>query len=133
MIERYGKQANKTETIYLGVDETFLYRTAVGPVDVRESLRIASGRPVVSYICRISPEKRPFLMLEIAKATRKRVPDISFIVVGDGPQIEEFRNMIKKISSRRRYILPDGRMIYGRLCGQRLKPYMLITGRTFPG
>ena len=46
------------------------------------------------FICRIHPQKRPFLMLHIVEELKKNIEDIAVIVVGDGPQLEELQNEV---------------------------------------
>ena len=57
---------------------------------------ISENRPVVLYLCRMAPEKRPFLMLEIAKEVKKNIADVCFLAVGDGPQLEEMKKKAAK-------------------------------------
>ena len=63
---------------------------------VRKELNIAEDRPIVLFPCRIHPQKRPFLMVEIAKQIRQCIPNIAFVVVGDGPQFEELKIAIER-------------------------------------
>ncbi|TWH59722.1 glycosyltransferase involved in cell wall biosynthesis [Desulfitobacterium sp. LBE] len=95
MIERYGKDRSKTQVIYTGVDETELDPDKVDCSGIKKQWGIEEKRPVVLYLCRIAPEKRPFLMLEVAKEVKKRNKDICFLVVGSGPQSEELQQKVK--------------------------------------
>ncbi len=95
MVERYGKNKSKTQVIYTGVDETEFDSEKIDCSGIKEQLGIEKSRPVVLYLCRIAPEKRPFLMLEVAKEVKKRIEDICFLVVGGGPQKEELRRKVK--------------------------------------
>ena len=87
LVEKYGKPREKTQVIYTGVDERDFVPEQIDGQTVREQHGLGD-RPTVLYLCRIAPEKRPFLMLEIAKETRKRIPEVCFLVVGGGPQLE---------------------------------------------
>lgn len=51
---------------------------------------------MILFPCRIHPQKRPFLMLEIAKALKTKLPGVAFAVVGDGPQLEELRLAVQR-------------------------------------
>ncbi|MFQ9127404.1 MAG: glycosyltransferase [Butyricicoccaceae bacterium] len=51
---------------------------------------------MILFPCRIHPQKRPFLMVEIAKQIKQSIPNIAFVVVGDGPQFEELKIAIKR-------------------------------------
>lgn len=63
---------------------------------VREQLQIAETRPIILFPCRMHPQKRPFLMLEIAQQVRKEISNIAFVAVGDGPQLEELQKVCKE-------------------------------------
>src|SRR5699024_7303822 len=63
-------------------DETYFDPSAAP--ELPEALR-GDARPVILYPCRLAPEKRPYLMLEIAR----RLPEYRFAVVGDGPLADE--------------------------------------------
>ena len=95
MVERYGKDRSKTQVIYTGVDETDFDPEKINCSGIKQQLGIEEHRPVMLYLCRIAAEKRPFLMLEVAKEVKKHIKDICFLVVGGGPQIEELRRKVK--------------------------------------
>jgi glycosyltransferase involved in cell wall biosynthesis len=95
MAEKYGKNPGKMQVIYTGVDETYFNPETVDSGGIREQFGIAEGRPIVLFLCRIAPEKRPFLMLEIANEVKKRIKTVCFLVVGDGPQREELQKKVE--------------------------------------
>jgi glycosyltransferase involved in cell wall biosynthesis len=94
MINSYGKKQEKIETIYTGVDENYFCRKNISCDEVKEKLCIDKDRPVILFLCRISPEKRPFLMLEIADELRNKIPDICFLVVGNGPLLDDLKRAV---------------------------------------
>ena len=96
MIRDFGRKPESIETLYIGVDEGVYAADAVEAGIVRAELGIGQERPIVLFPCRVHPQKRPFLMVEIAKALRQEVPEIAFVVVGDGPQLEELRITLKR-------------------------------------
>jgi glycosyltransferase involved in cell wall biosynthesis len=53
--------------------------------EYRERLGIPRDAFVVGVIMRISEEKRPLLWMQIAERLARRMPDVHFLVVGDGP------------------------------------------------
>lgn len=96
MIWEFGRRPEDVETVYIGVD-TQSYDPATMPKGMaRTRLGIDPDRPVVLFPCRIAEQKRPFLMLEIARQTRKSIPNVVFCVVGDGPQEAELLNRIRR-------------------------------------
>ena len=52
---------------------------------LHEKLNLDKQRPIVLFPCRIHEQKRPFMLLDIAEGVIKNVPDVAFVVVGDGP------------------------------------------------
>jgi glycosyltransferase involved in cell wall biosynthesis len=96
IINSYSKNPEKCETIYTGVDENYFDRNKVFDFSVREHFRISDTRPVILYLCRINLEKRPFLMLEVADKLRLKIPDVCFLVVGEGLLLEELKAAIIK-------------------------------------
>ena len=97
MVEHFGRTPDSVETVYIGVDEKKFDRNEVEAGILYQELNISSDRPVVLFICRLHPQKRPFLMLEIAKKVAARNPDVAFAVVGDGPQEAELREKAKSL------------------------------------
>ena len=92
LIEKFGRAPESVETVYIGVDERYFCRDGVQSGQLYQELGLAENRPIVLFICRLHPQKRPFLMLEIAKKVAQKVPEVAFAVVGDGPQEKELRN-----------------------------------------
>ncbi len=90
-IAKKEKTADKIKAIYIGVDEKeFDIKNADGKA-LKTKLNIDEGRPVVLFLARISHEKRPLLMVEIALETKKKIPNVAFIVVGDGECLEDVK------------------------------------------
>ncbi len=91
MISDFGRKPETVETLYIGVDHKWYDPETVPEGRAREALGIAAERPMVLFPCRIHPVKRPFLMLAIAAELKKKIPEIAFAVVGDGPLLEELK------------------------------------------
>ena len=96
LIRDFDRKPESVETLYIGVDQEQYDASKVESGLARKELGIGEDRPIVLFPCRIHPQKRPFLMLEIAKEVRKRLPDIAFVVVGDGPQLEELKIAVQR-------------------------------------
>lgn len=96
LIEDFGRNPESVETLYIGVDQDKFCENNVEQGLARKELGIDDSRPMLLFPCRISPQKRPFLMLEIAKAVRKQIPDVAIAVVGDGPQMEELKAAVER-------------------------------------
>ena len=94
LTDDFGRDKEMVETLYIGVDEDKFCADNVEYGKAKAVLGIAPDRPMVLFPCRIHPQKRPFLLLEIAKAVKDVIPGIAFAVVGDGPQFEEMKTAI---------------------------------------
>lgn len=93
LIKDFGRQPDSVQTVYIGVDEKQFDPATVDAKAAFAALpALSDARPVILFPCRICPQKRPFLMLEIAR----RLPEYQFVVVGDGPQLEELTRAVKK-------------------------------------
>ena len=96
LINDFNRQPDSVETLYIGVDAEKYDANKVESGVVREQLKIAETRPIILFPCRMHPQKRPFLMLEIAQQVRKEISNIAFVAVGDGPQLEELQKVCKE-------------------------------------
>ena len=94
MINHFGVQANKVETIYIGVDESEFNPDSVEGGWLYDRLGIGREHPIVLFPCRIADQKRPLMMVEIAKGVVEKRPDIIFAVVGDGPLEKQMKQRI---------------------------------------
>lgn len=95
MINDFGRTPESVETVYIGVDKDKFDANKVEAGLAKKMMEIEMSRPVILFPCRIHPQKRPFLMLEIARETKKNIENIAFVVVGDGPQLEELKIKVK--------------------------------------
>ncbi len=96
LLRDFGRSAQSVETLYIGVDHEKFDPDKVLPGAAKARLGIGEDRPMILFPCRLHPQKRPFLMLEIAKELRKTLPEAAFAVVGDGPQLEELRAKVNR-------------------------------------
>lgn len=53
--------------------------------EYRDRMGIPSDATVVGAIMRLSEEKRPMLWMQVAERLARRMPDVHFLIVGDGP------------------------------------------------
>lgn len=97
MIGHFGRTPESVETVHIGVEEAYFDRSKVEAGTLYRELGISDTRPVVLFVCRLHPQKRPFLMLEIAKKVAFQLPAAVFAVVGDGPQEAELRQKAKSM------------------------------------
>jgi len=91
MIRHFKCVPETVETLHIGTDPEMYDPDKVDTGYARKKINIDESRPVILFPCRLAPQKRPFLMLEIAKSLRDKIPDAAFIVVGDGPMLKELK------------------------------------------
>lgn len=96
LIDRFSRTEQTVETLYAGVDRERFFCDTVPYGKIREKYHIQDDCKIILFPCRIHPQKRPFLMLEIAKDVIRQNPDVCFFVAGDGPQLPELRDRIRK-------------------------------------
>lgn len=96
MIDTFNRKPEDVKTLYIGVDKDKFDVTKVAEGEsIKRDLGIEISRPTILFPCRIHPQKRPFLMVEIARKVKKTINDVAFIVVGDGPQFQELQIKVK--------------------------------------
>lgn len=91
LINNFGRSPESVECLYIGVDDKQFHPQAGKPQYLHQMLHLPEERPIVLFPCRIHPQKRPFMLLDIAKEVQAQYPEAAFVVVGDGPQLEEMK------------------------------------------
>ena len=98
LVKHFGCEKENVETCYIGVDEKKFDPKKYDKKEILEKLKIkADEKYVISYICRISEQKRPYLMLEIVRKLKEKRNDFVFVVAGDGPMLNEITNKSKSL------------------------------------
>ena len=96
-INHFGRNEKEVETIYIGVDDKKFNPELLDKEKILKEYKInPNGKFIISYICRIAEQKRPYLFIEIVKELRKRREDFLIVIAGDGPYLQEVKNRVKK-------------------------------------
>lgn len=74
--------------------------------DLRRSLGLPDGVPVVGGVFRLWPEKNPLLWVETAAELARRNDKIVFLLVGSGPMLEEVMSLARKHGILHKLYLP---------------------------
>ena len=100
LIEHFGKKAEETETVYIGVDEKKFNPEKYNKQEILRELNIsnAEGKYILNYICRIAEQKRPHLLIKIIQKLKTQRNDFIVIVAGDGPMLKEIQNESAKLN-----------------------------------
>jgi len=98
LINHFGRNPKEVETCYIGVDEKKYDPVLFNKEEILEKLKInADGKFILSFICRITEQKRPYLLLEIIKKIKEQRNDFILIIAGDGSMLEEIKNKAKNL------------------------------------
>ena len=97
LINHFGRKKEDVQTVYIGVDEKLYNPDRYSKKEILEKLNInKENKFIISYICRISEQKRPFLLLEIIKKLKIKRNDFIVIVAGDGPLLDKMKKRATK-------------------------------------
>lgn len=90
--EHFGRNSEEIETVYIGVDEEKFNPSKFNKNELLEKYGLQNEkRYILSYICRISEQKRPILLLEIVKKLKEKRNDFLVLVVGNGILLEKMK------------------------------------------
>ena len=99
LINHFKRNPKDVGTIYIGVDEEIYNYKLFNKNQILDKLKIdTEGKYIISYICRISEQKRPFLLLEIIAKLAVIRNDFIFVIAGDGNLLNEMKNRAKKMN-----------------------------------
>ncbi len=102
-------EAIKTRYLSFGWLEEDFIRVIYNGVDIkpipqvdknklRKKYFLPTDGPIVGIIGRLVPQKQHNMFLEVAKNIVSEVPNINFLIVGDGPLLEEIERMILQLN-----------------------------------
>ncbi len=100
MKKNMGRSIDNVETVYIGVDEKEFNPDNVIKIENPELIEKKGkykGKKVLLFLCRISEEKRPILMIRVLQKICQQREDVVLFVVGDGPELEETKKMVEKL------------------------------------
>ena len=98
LIDYFKRNPNEVETVYIGVDEEKFNPEKYNKEEILQKLNIkdVDKKYIISYICRISEQKRPLLLMEILKKLKEKRKDFICVIAGDGPMLDKVKKMIKR-------------------------------------
>lgn len=94
LIKNYGKPNAKT--IYIGTDCKRYDPKKYDVNNLKQKYKIPKEKKIITFIARLSFEKRPLLFIRIAKILLEERKDLLFLIAGDGPMASEVATEIKK-------------------------------------
>lgn len=97
--EHFGRNSEEIETVYIGVDEEKFNPSKFNKNELLEKYGLQNEkRYILSYICRISEQKRPILLLEIVKKLKQKRNDFLVLVVGNGNLLEKMKKKASEMN-----------------------------------
>ena len=91
------KEKKKKPKQYIGVDKEKFNPENYNKDELKEKYNLPEDKFIISYICRITEQKRPFLLLDIIKEVSTLRKDILFLIVGGGILLNEVKAKAKKL------------------------------------
>ena len=99
LINHFGKNSNEVETVYIGVNENKFNPEIYNKQKIKQKyLGANEKKKILSYICRISEQKRPLLFLHIIAKLKQRRQDFKVLVVGDGNLLGKMKEKAKELN-----------------------------------
>ncbi len=97
LVEHFKRNSDELETVYIGVDEKEYDPQLYSREEIIKKYNIqAENKYIISFICRIASQKRPFLFMKIIKELRKTRNDFVVIVAGDGNMLSDIKAKAKE-------------------------------------
>ena len=96
--EHFGRREEDVKTVYVGVDEDEFDPAKYNKEKLLEKYSLDKNKHILSYICRISEQKRPILLLEIINKLKKVRKDFKVLVVGEGNLLSKMKAKAKELN-----------------------------------
>lgn len=99
MIERRKVDPQKLETFFYGIPlEDFTPSEDSVIRRKRRDLGLRPGQPVVCCVGRVDTQKGQRYLISAAEKVTERLPDAVFLIVGDGPKLEQRRQQRERLA-----------------------------------
>ncbi len=97
LLELYSPPVEKVQVIYNGLDPTPFLQPGVDPQNKRRELDIPPGKPVISIIGRIEPQKGHRYAVETIHKLVEKTREFVVLIVGEGTLEAEIRAQINAL------------------------------------
>lgn len=81
-------------TLVRNAVDTHVYTPRGNRLDFRRTIQLPKDAPLVGFVGRLAWEKGPDDFIRTAGYVNARLPDVHFVIVGEGPMEAELRDMI---------------------------------------
>lgn len=106
-IDFFKRKSQDVKTVYIGVDEKKFNPQKFDREDLMKKFKYGEmfkNKIVISYICRIAEQKRPYLFFEVIKKLSEIRNDFVAIVAGDGPMLDGLKQKVKEHKLERFFV-----------------------------
>src|SRR3989441_5580899 len=102
-----GVPGERTVTVHEGIDVEHV--VAAPLVDVHQAFFLPHGSPVVGNIAALVPHKGQRHLIEAAHIVVQKLPDVRFVILGEGELREALERLIKEYRLEKHVLLPGFR------------------------
>lgn len=99
LVEHFGREREDIKTVYIGVNEKEYDPSTISEDEKEKILKKynikKNNRFIISYICRISEQKRPHLLIQIVRKLKETRKDFLVVVAGDGYMLHDIKREAK--------------------------------------
>jgi glycosyltransferase involved in cell wall biosynthesis len=88
-----------------GMDLERFLNVQINEASLRRSLGLPTTGPIVGSVMIFEAKKKPELIVEIAPKIIEAVPDVHFLLVGDGEMMATVRSRIQELKLQDRFVL----------------------------
>jgi len=107
MLVADGVPAERTVTVHEGIDVEHVVSQPL--VDVHQAFFLPHGAPVVGNIAALVPHKGQRHLIEAAHIVVQKLPDVRFVILGEGELREALERLIKEYRLEKHVLLPGFR------------------------
>jgi len=107
MLVADGVPAERTVTVHEGIDVEHVLAAPL--VDVHQAFFLPHGAPVVGNIAALVPHKGQRHLIEAAHIVVQKLPDVRFVILGEGELREALERLIKEYRLEKHVLLPGFR------------------------
>jgi glycosyltransferase involved in cell wall biosynthesis len=103
-----GVPEDRTVTVHEGIDVEHVQ--AAPPVNLHEALWLPHQAPVVGNVAALVPHKGQRHLIEAARLVVRDIPDVRFVVLGEGELREQLERQIREYHLEKHVLLPGFRI-----------------------
>lgn len=96
ILDHWSGPKERVKLLLNGVNTQRFAPHAFSKQEARQSLGLPQDVPIIGTVCVFRIQKRLHLWLKLAQQMRAQYPSVHFVIVGDGPEEERLREIVKE-------------------------------------